>query len=168
MTSVDILSFSSILKLFMGKFLGLVLIQPGYFSHLLKDDPVRPHLSEAFRLSANRLSLAFVCSNIEKAAVCVAMTCKVPKNEIELEQFSAGSLHDKNPIAIFYTIWSYEKGFGRKILFEAVKWLNTNKTHVKRIVTLSPKNNMARNFHTKNGAIELNVNKDSVNFEYFI
>ena len=148
--------------------MGLVLIQPGYFSHLLKDDPVRPHLSEAFRLSANRLSLALICGNIEQAAVCVAMTRKVPKNEIELELFSAGNLDDKNPIAIFYTIWSYEKGCGRKILFEAVKWLNTNKTHVQRIVTLSPKNNMARNFHTKNGAVELSVNEDSVNFEYFL
>ena len=146
----------------------LVLIQPGYFSHLLKDDPVRPHLSENFRLSANRLCLALVCGNTEQAAVCVALTCKVPKNEIELERFSAGSQGDKNPIAIFYTIWSYEKGFGRKILFEAVKWLSTNKTHVQRIVTLSPKNNMARNFHIKNGAVELSVNRDSVNFEYFI
>ena len=146
----------------------LVLIQPGYFSHLLKDDPVRSHLSENFRLSANRLSLALLCGNIERAVVCVALTSKVPKNEIELARFSAGSQGDKNPIAILYTIWSYEKGFGRKILFEAVKWLSTNKTHVQRIVTLSPKNNMARNFHTKNGAVELSVNKDSVNFEYFI
>ena len=71
-------------------------------------------------------------------------------------------------IAIFYTIWSYDKGCGRKMLFNAVDWLQKNRPKIKRFVTLSPKNNMARNFHLKNGAKELSVNSDSLNFEYFI
>ena len=38
--------------------------------------------------------------------------------------------------------------------------------HLNRLVTLSPLTEMARNFHLKNGAIELSVNKDTQNFEY--
>ena len=40
--------------------------------------------------------------------------------------------------------------------------------HLNRLVTLSPLPEMARNFHTKNGAKELQVNKESQNFEYDI
>ena len=54
------------------------------------------------------------------------------------------------------------------MLFNAVDWLQKNRPEIKRFVTLSPKNDMARNFHLKNGAKELSVNSDSLNFEYFI
>ena len=37
-----------------------------------------------------------------------------------------------------------------------------------RLVTLSPLTDMARNFHLKNGAKELQVNEKSQNFEYDI
>ena len=40
--------------------------------------------------------------------------------------------------------------------------------HLNRLVTLSPLTEMARNFHTKNGAKELQVNEESQNFEYDI
>ena len=145
-----------------------ILIQSGFYSHLFKDDPVRPHLTEEFRLSNNRLGLALIDNNNCKAAVCIAISNEVPIDEIELEEFSSERTDIEKSIAIFYTIWSYDKGFGRKMLFKAVDWLQKNKPKIKRFVTLSPKNNMARNFHLKNGAKELNVNKDSLNFEYFI
>jgi hypothetical protein len=145
-----------------------ILIQSGFYSHLFKDDPVRPHLTEEFRLSNNRLGLALIDNNNCKAAVCIAISNEVPIDEIELEEFSSERTDIEKSIAIFYTIWSYDKGFGRKMLFKAVDWLQKNKPKIKRFVTLSPKNNMARNFHLKNGAKELNVNNDSLNFEYFI
>jgi hypothetical protein len=40
--------------------------------------------------------------------------------------------------------------------------------HLNRLVTLSPLTDMARNFHLKNGAKELQVNETSQNFEYDI
>ena len=40
--------------------------------------------------------------------------------------------------------------------------------HLHRLVTLSPLTDMARNFHIRNGAKELQVNKTSQNFEYDI
>ena len=40
--------------------------------------------------------------------------------------------------------------------------------HLNRLVTLSPLTDMARNFHIKNGAKELQVNETPQNFEYDI
>ena len=40
--------------------------------------------------------------------------------------------------------------------------------HLNRLVTLSPLTDMARNFHIKNGAKELQVNETTQNFEYDI
>ena len=40
--------------------------------------------------------------------------------------------------------------------------------HLNRLVTLSPLTDMARNFHLRNGAVELQVNQDTQNFEYKI
>ena len=66
-----------------------ILIQSGFYSHLFDDDPVRPHLTEEFRLSNNRLGLALIDNNNCKAAVCIAISNEVPVNEIELEEFSS-------------------------------------------------------------------------------
>ena len=40
--------------------------------------------------------------------------------------------------------------------------------HLNRLITLSPLTEMARNFHLNNGAIELQANQDTQNFEYKI
>ena len=37
---------------------------------------------------------------------------------------------------------------------------------IKRFVTLSPLTEVARRFHTRNGAVELQVNSETQNFEY--
>ena len=46
-----------------------ILIEPGFYSHLFNDDPVRPHLTQEFRLSNNRLGLALIDNHDCKAAV---------------------------------------------------------------------------------------------------
>ena len=51
-----------------------------------------------------------------------------------------------------------------KEVFKKIKKSN----HLNRLVTLSPLTDMARNFHLRNGAKELSVNKNSQNFEYKI
>ena len=68
--------------------------------------------------------------------------------------------------AIFYTIWSYKNGKGQELLIEAVKGIQRDYPSVTRFVTLSPKTEMARRFHLKNGAIIFRENIDTVNYEY--
>jgi len=50
---------------------------------------------------------------------------------------------------------------------------NESKTNIRelvgvlnRLITLSPLTDMARNFHLRNGAIEIQVNESTQNFEY--
>ena len=70
-------------------------------------------------------------------------------------------------IAIAYTVWAKKKGGGRAIVNEVYKMIKRS-SHLHRLVTLSPLTDMARNFHLKNGAKELQVNETSQNFEYDI
>jgi|TARA_Y100000114_G_scaffold141371_1_gene147053 hypothetical protein len=120
-----------------------------------KDDPVRKNLSYRFRTTQGRK--IYMIKN--KAVVCVANAIDVPINIEELKKFSN---KDTNEFTIFYTLWSYKKGYGTIILNTLLPMLKT-----KRYVTLSPKTTMAYNFHTKNGAKLLSINSNSYNFEYF-
>ena len=54
---------------------------------------------------------------------------------------------------------------GKNIIF-AVRDLFLADPRINRLVTMSPKTEMAKRFHTKNGATLLNDNADSYNFEY--
>jgi hypothetical protein len=66
--------------------------------------------------------------------------------------------------AVLYSVWSYKKGSGSKLVQALVKKIQ--KRTGWRIVTMSPKTDMARNFHLKNGARLLQENKTTVNYEY--
>jgi len=57
-------------------------------------------------------------------------------------------------------------GAGRKLIFDAVKHIKENNKTINRFVTLSPKTDMAKKFHTRNGAITFRENEDTVNYEY--
>ena len=70
-------------------------------------------------------------------------------------------------IAVAYTVWSKKKGGGKLIVKEVFKKIKRS-NHLNRLITLSPLTDMARKFHLRNGAIELQVNKESQNFEYKI
>jgi len=70
-------------------------------------------------------------------------------------------------IAIAYTVWAKKKGGGRHMVNEVYKMIKKS-NHLNRLVTLSPLTDMARNFHLKNGAKELQVNDTTQNFEYDI
>jgi hypothetical protein len=69
-------------------------------------------------------------------------------------------------VAVFYTIWSYKAGKGRELLIRAVKEIQKQHPSITRFVTLSPKTEMARRFHLKNGAIVFRENIDTTNYEY--
>ena len=92
----------------------------------IKDDPVRD-VSYKFRTSQGRC----IYTIPNKAVVCIANTLKCPITMKELEEYSQP---DTKEFTIFYTVWSYEKGYGRLILNELLQLLQT-----KRYVTLSPK-----------------------------
>jgi hypothetical protein len=128
----------------------------------IKDDPVRPEISKDFRVSDGRMVAALTDeeSNPE-AMVCVSFHDFVPENVEGLNKTA-----QVPTTAIFYTIWSYKSGKGQELLFKAVKGIQEQYPSVTRFVTLSPKTNMARRFHLKNGAIVLRENIETVNYEY--
>ena len=149
--------------------MSLVKISSYYWMDLFKDDPVRPNLNPKFRLTENRVNFLLTQDFTKPCAIiCVAFTKDIPKTEKQLEMYSINKLSVNYDKAIFYTIWSYSKGSGKDILFNTVFWLKKNKPEIKRYITMSPKTEMARNFHLKNGAYELKSNRETINFEYII
>ena len=64
-----------------------------------------------------------------------------------------------------HILFGQKKGGGKLIVKEVYKMIKKS-NHLNRLVTLSPLTEMARRFHLRNGAIELQVNKDTQNFEY--
>ena len=131
---------------------------------LLADDPVRPHIDPLLRVSGPHRVFALVdpLTDQVRAMVCVAFGSEVPTGESQLFLMDL----DLARVAVFYTVWSYSPGAGREIIFAVREWILAHMPRVEQFVTLSPKTDMARRFHIKNGARELRVNEDSVNYEY--
>ena len=69
-------------------------------------------------------------------------------------------------VAVFYTIWSYVPGAGRTLIFDAVRHIKETRPEITRFITLSPKTELAKRFHTKNGAGVYRENDETVNYEY--
>jgi len=82
--------------------------------------------------------------------------------------FSFSELETENTYAHLYTIWSYVPRAGRNLALKTVEHIRETYSNVNRILTLSPKTDLARKFHLSNGAIELKTNETTVNFEYRI
>jgi len=127
----------------------------------IKDDPVRPEIPVDFRVSPNRFVSGLIEGEDPQAMVCVSLCDNVPSSVTELAQEAMAPT-----TAIFYTIWSYAPGAGRELLEETVKEIQAKFPNVTRFVTLSPKTEMARRFHLKNGAVVFRENDESVNYEY--
>tara|TARA_B100000989_G_scaffold294925_1_gene274924 strand:+ start:48 stop:725 length:678 start_codon:yes stop_codon:yes gene_type:complete len=141
----------------------------------VKEDPVRPELDLTFRQTYGRKILGLRDDEGDiSAIVCFAFTDEVPKTVEELKKFSYDAALKathragvQGSIAIAYTVWAKKKGGGRAIMNQVYKRIKKS-NHLNRLVTLSPLTKMARNFHIKNGAKELQVNETSQNFEYDI
>ena len=128
----------------------------------IKDDPVRPDIPAEFRVAANRFVMALVEDQV-RAIVCVSLQDAVPAGVEDL-----GYTGDAIDTAIFYTIWSYAPGAGTELLLSAVDNIRERYPSIKRFVTLSPKTEMARRFHIKNGAVVFRENTNTVNYEYLV
>jgi len=127
--------------------------------NLLKDDPVRPSIPTASRVHDHAEIFVLLENNEPWAVTCVAYLNAVPTKESEL-----GLVGDN--VAAFYTIWSYHAGAGRMLIQQAQAHIRKAKPTISRFVTLSPKTEMARMFHIKNGARTLQDNDETVNYEY--
>jgi len=137
-------------------------------------DPVRPELDNEFRTSYGRKIFGVKFQDEIHAVMCFAFTNKIPKTVYELDLLSKDAfLQSANrdqkvgKIAIAYTVWSNKKGGGKLIVKEVFKMIKKS-NHLNRLVTLSPLTEMARNFHLRNGALEVQVNEETQNFEYKI
>jgi hypothetical protein len=131
--------------------------------NLIKDDPVRPELPADFRVNSN--SKIFVLRDDETqeplAVTCVKFLNQIPHNVDELAELTVNT-----NTAVFYTIWSYAAGAGRRLIEEAQQEIQKQQPEINTYVTLSPKTEMARKFHLKNGAEVFRENTDTVNYLY--
>jgi hypothetical protein len=128
---------------------------------VIKDDPVRPEIPASDRVNHNSRIYVWMNGNETAAVTCVKFLESVPAAVEDMADMVGGAT-----TAVFYTIWSYVPGAGRNLIFDAVKHIKETKPEIKRFVTLSPKTEMAKNFHHKNGAITFRENLESVNYEY--
>ena len=127
----------------------------------IEDDPIRPELDLKWRtINGREIYGLFNTFDKLQAVVCIARMTDIPTDIYHLRGQTVAS----GSIFVAYTLWSYEKGCGSKLIAKLRKEAILMKA--RRLVTLSPLTDMARNFHLKNGAIELATNKKSRNFEY--
>jgi len=140
----------------------------------ISEDPIRPDLDIKFRTSHGRKIFGVKHNNKICAIMCFGFTNEIPRSIEEFDLMtkdahlqSAWRDQKVGRIAIAYTVWSKKKGGGKLIVKEIFKIIKKS-NHLNRLVTLSPLTDMARNFHLRNGAKELSVNKNSQNFEYKI
>ena len=136
------------------------------------EDPVRPELDNDFRTSYGRKIYGVKYKGEIHAVMCFAFTNEIPKSVKELDllskdAFLQSAMRDQKvgKIAIAYTVWSKKKGGGKLIVKEVFKMIKKS-NHLNRLVTLSPLTEMARKFHLRNGAVEVQVNENTQNFEY--
>jgi hypothetical protein len=129
------------------------------YLELIKDDPVRPEIPVALRVTETSEVFVLLGDQGHRAVTCVSYADHVPE--------SVADLYTSNPqVAVFYTIWSYDPGAARELILAARAWQQQHRPEIVRWVTLSPKTEMARKFHLKNGAGVFRENTDTVNYEY--
>ena len=133
---------------------------------IIKTDPVRPHIVPALRIKNG--ARVFYYGEPDKliAAICMHTSRIVPDSEEQLiTEYYHGGASKGGSKAIFYSVWSNQKGMGRNILNTALSSLLLEQKY-ERFITLSPKTDMARKFHESNGAVLIHESLWAYNFEY--
>ena len=126
---------------------------------ILRDDPVRPSISPKRKVSPFSRVYMWLEEQRIGAIVCCSYRHNIPKTERELLQVE--NYNQDGMKVILYSIWSYEKGCGQKIVQAVLA-----RSREDKVITMSPKTDMARDFHLRNGAKVLQVNRTTVNYEY--
>jgi hypothetical protein len=127
----------------------------------VKDDPVRPEIPVEFRIQDNRFIATLLVEDQPAAMVCISLHDFVPQCVEDLATTSS-----QPTTAAFYTIWSYRPGSGAELLRRVLPELKDRYPTLTTFVTLSPKTEMARRFHLKNGAVVFRENTDTINYDY--
>ena len=138
-----------------------------------KEDPIRPELDVKFRTSHGRKIFGVKYKKEICAIMCFGFTNEIPKTIEEFDlmtkdaHLQSASWRNDNvgKIAIAYTVWSKKRGGGKLIVKEVFKLIKKTH-HLNRLITLSPLTEMARKFHLSNGAVQIQVNETTQNFEY--
>ena len=128
---------------------------------LIKDDPVRPEIPLTDRVNVNSRMYVLKDGDKTEAVTCVKFLNSIP----EAVEDMAGIVESATT-AVFYTIWSYASGAGRVLIQEAQKSIEAEFPGIDTYVTLSPKTEMARRFHLKNGAGIYRENSTTINYIY--
>jgi hypothetical protein len=128
---------------------------------LIKDDPVRPEIPLSDRVNSNSRIYMLKDGDQTLAVTCVKFLETIPAAVDDLVVIIGGAT-----TAVFYTIWSYTAGAGRDLIVAAQRSIESEFPEIQTYVTLSPKTEMARRFHLKNGAKELRENVDTINYIY--
>ena len=90
---------------------------------------------------------------------------EIPATIKEMDLMSVKENEASIPIA--YTVWSFKKGAGKKIMKELQKYIKS-KDQFESIITLSPLTPVATHYHIRNGARLIKINPTTQNFEYKI
>jgi hypothetical protein len=128
---------------------------------LIMDDPVRPEIQLSERINSNSRIYLLKKDDQTQAVTCVKFLNAVPAAVEDM-----AGLVESATTAVFYTIWSYAAGAGRTLIQEAQRSIEAEFPGIETYVTLSPKTEMARRFHIKNGARELRENSTTINYIY--
>ena len=128
-------------------------------------DPVRQELGVSYKSFPGRKVFGLRDENGEYTAFC----CVARTNGVPYDIMSLSNLTDENgTFYIPYTVWSLRRGSGKAIINALLDRARSSDENIQRVVTLSPKTEMARNFHLRNGAKEIATHVVTVNFEYII
>jgi len=157
------------------------------YGKYMKDDPVRPDLFEDdgtrfngnFRVYADVDKQGF--ETVVNAIICVVIAPFIPQNEKTIRDFANGDLKSfaitqseegdsfEYPTVLCpYSLWSYEKGAGRRLVNSLLEAVPIMYPDVDYVITMSPPTKMAMDFHTRNGASMLSPNRNTINYQYGI
>lgn len=124
---------------------------------LTVEDPVRPTIPMSWRQQYE--IWAWMESGRRAATICVAWLDTVPDSEEAMLILPRGFK------AVAYTIWSAEPGAGARLIRALQQEIQKNPL-CEGLYTLSPPTEMARKFHTNNGARVYRLNQTTVNYQY--
>lgn len=136
---------------------------------ITKDDPVRPDLPMGWRVQGTEREVYYLETRLGNhrgsigqvnAVLCLAMCEDIPISEEEILSMNTGDF------VTCYSVWSNTKGAGRAIIFNVIDEIKAMAKKQYRYITMSPKTEMAKAFHLRNGAKLLQENEETYNFEY--
>lgn len=164
------------------------------YTRIVSDDPVRPFLFEdnAVRFDGYFKVYADVDPKADvknppreavRAVICVVISPWLIESEHMLQRLASGEFepakdslaesiftatgtHNMPTIITPYSLWTYKKGAGRKLLNELLDHVSLTVEGNPLVITMSPPTQVAMKFHLSNGAVLLALNEGTINYQY--